>query len=836
MKNKFLLSLFCLFTTLAFSQSSNYAITGKVTDKDAGIPLEYATVTVTDVNNAQDVEGGITDMEGNFRVEVPQGEYNIKIEYISFQPITLKRTLNADLNLGTIQLEFAASDLDEVTVVAETTTVDIRLDKKIYNIGKDLTTAGGTVSDALNNVPSVSVDVEGGISLRGNENVRILINGKPSALAGFGSTDVLRQLPADAIERVEVITSPSARYDAEGTAGILNIILRKEKTLGFNGSINGSLGNPDLASISANLNLRTDKFNVFNTTSYRYSSSPGNGYFDTRYNTTDDITPTYERIIEDRDIQRLNRGFNTNLGLEYYLTDRSSITGSVFYRNGNDVDETTNLTQSFNNSAPVLETSRIERQKEKDDRYQFALNYINRFNDEGHQLTADLQYTTSDETQNTFINEDITLNTENTDPIIAERLLSIEKQDEYLVQADYVLPFGEGSQFEAGYRGTFENEVTDYRVNQEQIANSNNFVQNDTLTNVFDYTENVNAVYTQLGSKFGKFSVLAGLRLENTQLKGQIGSALTEAELQDIYGFEINTDFDNNYLGLFPTLNLTFELNERENVTLGYNRRINRPRGWFLNPFPDRSSRNNVFQGNPNLQPAFANAYDLGYLKRWDKLTLTSSVYFQRETESFEVVQEIIELQGQGSNTNGNTVIRSIPVNLSSNERLGAEIGLLYNPAKWLRLNGSFNFFQFNTEGFFNNVDYSAKNTSYFARFSSKVSLPWSIDWQTNAFYRGAAQNAQSDTDGILSVDLALSKDLFDDKATISMNVSDLFNGRKRSQVTTNDLFTRDSEFQWRQRQVNLSFVYRFNQRKNDRQNNRQPSMNDDDDGGDFQG
>jgi len=835
MKNKFLFALMCFCTALGFSQSTNYAITGTVTDKDAGIPLEYATVTVTDANDAQDVEGGITDMDGNFRVEVPQGSYTIKIEYISFQPIILNKTINGDLNLGIVQLEFAASDLDEVTVVAETTTVDIRLDKKIYNIGKDLTTAGGTVSDALNNVPSVSVDVEGSISLRGNENVRILINGKPSAIAGYGSTDVLRQLPADAIERVEVITSPSARYDAEGTAGILNIILRKEKTLGFNGSINGSLGNPDLASISANLNLRTEKFNIFNTTGYRYSSSPGNGYFDTRYNTTDEITPTYERIIEDRDIQRLNRGFNTNLGLEYYLDDQSSITGTVFYRNGNDVDETTNLTQSFNNSSRVLETSRIERQKEKDDRYQFSLNYINRFNDEGHQLTADLQYATSDQTQNTLINEDITFDSENTDPIIAERLLSIEKQDEYLIQADYVLPFGEGAQFEAGYRGNFENEITDYRVNQEQIANSNNFVQNDTLTNVFDYTENVNAVYTQLGSKFGDFSVLAGLRLENTQLKGKIGSALTEAELQDIYGFEINTDFDNNYLGLFPTLNVTYELNERENITLGYNRRINRPRGWFLNPFPDRSSRNNVFQGNPNLQPAFANAYDLGYLKRWDKLTLTSSVYFQRETESFEVVEEIIELQGQGSNTNGNTVIRSIPVNLSSNERIGAELGLLYNPAKWLRLNGSFNFFQFNTEGFFNDVDYSAKNTSYFARFSSKVSLPWSIDWQTNAFYRGAAQNAQSDTDGILSVDMALSKDLFDEKATISMNVSDLFNGRKRSQITTNDLFTRDSQFQWRQRQINLSFVYRFNQRKNDRQNNRKSPVNDDDNEGDYQ-
>ncbi|RXG23470.1 outer membrane beta-barrel protein [Leeuwenhoekiella aequorea] len=835
MKNKLTFCMLFLFTAFAFAQSnaSKFEITGTVVDKDAGIPLEYATITITNPNNATDVEGGITDMSGNFNVAVAPGKYTIKIEYISFEPIILNRTVTGDLSLGTIQLEFAASSLDEVTVVAETTTVDVRLDKKIYNIGKDLTTAGGTVGDALNNVPSVAVDVEGGISLRGNENVRILINGKPSAIAGFGSTDVLRQLPADAIERVEVITSPSARYDAEGTAGILNIILRKEKTLGFNGSINTSVGNPDLASISANLNLRTEKFNIFNTTGYRYTSSPGNGFFDTNYLSSETTDPTYDRIIEDRDIQRLNRGFNTNLGIEYYLTDMSSVTASVFYRNGNDTDETTNLTQSFRDASKVLETERVERLKEKDDSYQLSLNYINKFNENGHQLTADFQYENSEETQNTRINEDITFDTEDTTPIIGERLFTTEKQKEYLVQADYVLPFSEDWQFEAGYRGSFENEITDFSVNQEQIANSGNFVLNDTLTNIFDYTENVNAVYTQIGSKFGKLSFLAGLRLENTQLKGKIDSRLTEAELQDIFGFAIDTDFDNDYLGLFPTLNLTYELNERENITLGYNRRINRPRGWFLNPFPDRDSRNNVFQGNPNLAPAYANAYDLGYLKRWDKLTLTSSIYFQRETESFEVIEEIVELQGQGTNTNGNTVIRSIPFNLSSNERIGAEIGILYNPIKWLRLNGSFNFFQFNTEGFFNDVDYSAKNTSYFARFSSKVTLPFQIDWQTNANYRGAAQNAQSDTDGILSVDLALSKDVFGDNATVSMNVSDLFNGRKRSQFTTNDLFTRDSEFQWRQRQINLSFVYRFNQRKNEAKRN-QPVNTDDE--GDFQG
>ncbi|MGB3776487.1 MAG: TonB-dependent receptor, partial [Leeuwenhoekiella sp.] len=360
MKIKFLLAFLLACSSLIYAQSddtSSYKITGKVVDNESGAPLEYATVSITNVNNPGDVTGGITDPSGNFDISVPTGNYDIKVEYISFTPKNFNnRNVDKNINLGTVKLAFATNSLDEVTVVAETTTVDVRLDKKIYNIGKDLTTAGGTVSDALNNVPSVSVDVEGGISLRGNENVRILINGKPSAIAGFGSTDVLRQLPADAIERVEVITSPSARYDAEGTAGILNIILRKEKVLGFNGSVNTNVGNPDLAGISANLNYRTDKFNLFTTTGFRYSDSPGNGFFDTRYFSSDSVTPRYDRIIEDRDISRINRGFNTNFGMEYYLTEKSSLTGSIFYRKGNDIDQTTNGTTSFIGDSRVLET------------------------------------------------------------------------------------------------------------------------------------------------------------------------------------------------------------------------------------------------------------------------------------------------------------------------------------------------------------------------------------------------------------------------------------------------------------------------------------------------
>jgi len=822
----FLLIFFISSPYSGYSQSKQFTISGKVIDDALNVPLEYATIAITRPNDPKFLDGGVTDINGEFSIKVPPGVYNITIEFISYTSQSFKnKTVESDLDLGTIKLGISSSSLDEVVVRAETTQVEVRLDKKIYNIGKDLTTKGGTVSDALSNVPSVAVDVEGAISLRGNENVRVLINGKPSAMAGFGSTNVLGQLPADAIDRVEVITSPSARYDAEGTAGIINIILRKEKTLGFNGSVTANIGNPDDYGVTVNANLRKDKYNLFTTTGFNYSNAPGNAFFDTQY-----FNGTFDRVIENRDYDRLRRGFNTNLGMEYYITDMSSLTASVFYRLGNNSDVTKNYTNRFIDNELVVQTLRKEFESEDDNSYQFALNYVNKFDEKGHKLTADFQYEYDKEKQPSLISEDITFSddAQNIGFLADEETNSIEKQNEYLIQVDYVRPIGEDSQFEAGYRGNFENQITDYTLRQ-QDPESLQLLVNDTLTNIFDYTENVNALYTQYGTKFGDFSFLLGLRLENTQLKGKIDSQLSDEEITESFGFPIDTDFDNNYLGLFPTVNLIYEIAKTENITLGYNRRINRPRGWFINPFPSRSSRTNVFQGNPNLAPAYSSAFDLGYLKRWEKLTLTSSVYYQYETDAFERVQ-----QGTGEFIDGIEIIRTIPINLGTNERIGAEAGVLYNPAKWLRLNGSINFFQFKTEGDFNGIDYGAKNNSWFGRFSSKVSLPAKIDWQTNAFYRGAQENSQTKTDGIFSLDVALSKEIFNENATLSLNARDLLNSRKRSSVTTTDRFIQESEFQWRQRQITLSLTYRFNQKKN--QQRKRENNNSGDDGGDFEG
>src|SRR5690606_22596025 len=320
----YVFTLLFLLTSNILCAQNDVHITGVVMDKEINQPLEYATIAFFSKKENRIVTGGITDLEGKFDIKVPRGTYDISIEYISYGTLKLpNKTLLQNTNLGVLNLVVDAQALGEVSIIAERTTVEIKLDKKIYTVGQDLTVRGGTVSDVLDNVPSVSVDVEGNVSLRGSDNVTILINGKPSGLVGLNSTDALRQLPAESIERVEVITSPSARYDAEGTAGILNIILKRSKLQGLNGAITANAGYPASAGISGNINYRTGDFNFFNTTSYNYRESPGNSFTDTQYfnikrdengNVIEDRPDTF--LNEVRESNRESNSISTNVGVE----------------------------------------------------------------------------------------------------------------------------------------------------------------------------------------------------------------------------------------------------------------------------------------------------------------------------------------------------------------------------------------------------------------------------------------------------------------------------------------------------------------------------------------
>jgi outer membrane receptor for ferrienterochelin and colicins len=790
------LLLFC-FSLLGYAQpgKAKLKVTGKVIEKNSKQPLEYATITLKNTTNPKMIAGGVTNNKGEFTIDVSSGTYDIIVEFISFKSTTIKeKNITENLSLGTIGLAEDAAQLNEVVVRAEKTTVEIKLDKKVYNVGSDLMVKGGTVSDVLDNIPSVAVDAEGNVSLRGNENVRILIDGRPSNAINI--TEALRLIPADAIEKVEVVTNPSARYDAEGGGGLLNIILKKGKNQGFNGTFIANTGYPDNHGISGTLNYKTEKFNLFTTQGYNYRNNPGNGLTNAKYFNTDGSVKNY--VYEDRSNDRFNNAYNGTAGIEWYIDKSTSWTNSINYRksNGNNED---NVFQDNYDKDFVYEFTRNRLNKEDSDseNFEFASNFIKNFKKEGHKLSVDISISSNKDLNSALISDKTTI-----DPVAKlDDSRNNQDQKRNLFVVDYVLPLGKGQQFEAGYRGDFTNLNTDYAV-------TSNGVPVDIFTNFLEYKERINAFYTQYGVKVNKLSMLFGLRYEDSNI--------------DINFLKTNDFTTKKYDNLFPSAFFTYELSDKSSASISYSKRIQRPRGRFLNPFNNFSSNINIFVGNPDLDPALTDAIDFGYIKRWEKLTLSTSLYYNKTKDAFQFVR-----RDSGKTVNGITVIESSPINLGTEMRTGFEVNLNYSPYKWWKLNSNFNFFAVQTRGDYEyttsngeivvqNFDFDA--TSWSTRLTSKITLPAKIDWQTNLTYNGPQDNAQGKRLGILAMNLGFSKDILKDKATVAFNVSDVFNSRKMMSEIQIQRVESYSEMQWRERQFTLSFTYRFNKAKNERE------------------
>ena len=783
--------LFSFITVSTFGQRpqniSKFVLSGVVIDQETEQPLEYATITLKNQRRPEMLQGGITDINGRFSFEVYSGKYDINTEYISFKTITKEGVLiRSNTDLGTIRMEIEASNLDEVELVSERTTVEIRLDKRIYNVGKDITVRGGSVSDVLDNVPSVSVDVEGVISLRGNDNVRILINGKPSGLVGLSGPEGLRQIPAESIEKVEVVTSPSARYDAAGTAGILNIILKKNSLEGFNGTIIVNGGIPKNNRGSTSLNWRAKKLNLFSTTTLGDSQSNGGGLFNSEFF---DNTNLNNFSNEKRDYDRNRKNLFINLGAEYNLNEKNSLTVSGFYRDSDRNSLVSTFIETIT-STGTFNSDRFEDEVELDQTKQFTANYTKKFDDKGHELVAEFQYETSDEDEDSDIRSSV-----------PEEVFTLESQKRILYQVDYVWPIDEQTQFEIGYRGNFKTQKNDYEVTLEE---NNVFVTNTDLSNVLLYTENVNAAYSQFGKKINKFSYLLGLRMEHSNII--IDQQTTNEKVKK------------KYLDWFPTFNLSYELSEKESFTLGFSRRIRRPRSWSLNPFPSRSSITFFRQGNPDLDPSYSNTFDLGYLKRWKKFTFNGSVYYQKSTQNIERITEatgeFVDVTADDGTVNSVPALRSISVNLSKNIRTGTEFTLTYSPSRKIRLSGNFNIFNSQMIGDYNGANFNAEIISWFSRINASLKLPKGFDTQIRGFYFGPRANAQTRSQGIFTLSGAINKSILKKKGTLSIRASDLLNTRRRKSTTTNENFTTYSEFQWRQPTYVLTFTYKINESK----------------------
>ena len=791
-RNTTLIFIFFLITLASFGQSRQIVLSGIITDAESSEPLPYATVSVYN-RNGDLADGGIADENGVFKLNLPPNDYSLNFEYIGFESVTIDiKPYPNNINIGTVKLISSFDSLEGVDVVGQSAEVEIRLDKRVYNVSKNNLIRGGTVSDVLENVPSVSVDIDGNIELRGNNNVRILVDGKPSGLIGLGGIDALTRLPAESIEKVEVITSPSARYQAEGTTGIINIILAKRFLKGLNGVFNLSAGRNDTYSGSANLNYRKGKFNFFTNSGYSDRTNKGRAVQDNVYT---DPLESVERYVEERQFNRRRQGFNVNIGLDYQMTEKTSLTIS-YLTNERDGDDSTINEQSQYQIDGVLVTNRYEKEIDREDSNQFSVDFEHQFNKQGHKLTATLQTEKNDETETSDINSFF----ENGQPSDDSEInRTVENQERNLAQLDYVFPIDKNTQFEAGYRGTDNKRKIDFEV--QIIDENDNATVDENLSNVLDFEQEVHALYSQYGKKFNTFSFLAGLRFENTRIF--------------VEQLDSSSPLNNkSYYDYFPTLNLGWEISPTASITLGYNRRISRPNAWTLNPFQSRSSKTSYFQGNPKLDPSYSNGIDIGYLKQFKKVTLNSSVYYRKSTDAVSrvaiVTDETVFVNGIET-----PVIRRLPINLGTEEQFGVEFNTSLRLIEGMRTNASVNFFRRIEKGNYQGISYDSNNTSWSGNLSNSYRLPFAVQSQFSVRYRGPNESSFGKSKGFLYTDLALSKDILNDNATINFRFSDLFNTGKYDYQTITPVAVTDGIYQRREPTYTLTFTYRFRQEKN---------------------
>ncbi|MCB2410182.1 outer membrane beta-barrel family protein [Hymenobacter lucidus] len=783
MKTWFYLCLFLLLGLTAGAQQpttapgKGHALTGKLLDAGSGAAVPYATINVLDAA-AQLVTGGISDEAGGFRLDgIPAGPLTVEFRFMGYQTLSQPLAAGSRLDLGPIKLQPVTTQLGEVTVTGEKPTVSLQLDKKVFEVGKDILSQGGSGHDVLNGVPSVAVSPGGGISLRGNANVTVLINGRRSGLTQSNGLD---QIPASQIERVEVITNPSARYDAAGSAGIINVILKKNKQPGLGGQVRLVGGLPNDTRLTPSLTFKSAKVNLFATAGLRWSDYRG------RYRTDQATGLADGRPASLQQRQRENRhddGRVLYVGADYFINDHNTITAAFLKNDTKDHDKTW-LDYAYLNGAGQTDST-LQRQGESWESRsynQLELNYTRLFAQAGRKYTVDVQYD--------FWNSDKSwqLATNRLYPqaqaLPGIRTGSVGASKDLLMQTDLVQPLGKQSTVEFGLKAEGRQVTSNFGAEQEQGAEWAVFRGID---NQLRYDELISSGYAQWGSKVKKLSYLLGLRAE-----------LTRITIRDEEGRYNN---EKNYHRLFPTLNLGYQLGEGLTTQLNYSRRINRPTIWMLYPFNELTDLNAQYVGNPDLNPSYADVLELGLLRNWTTLTLNPSVYYQ-QTSGF--IQTYTYRDATGT-------FISTPINLSRETRRGLELSVLYNPLKWLSFNTELNLYTFTQQGRYREQDFAFSSQTLTGRLSTQLKLPLKLGVQARYNVNGAQRNAQTRTSAIHFVNVAVSKNLLRDKATLVLDGSNVFDSNQTRTQTTGPDYVFNQVSSPNAARYRLSFTYRFN-------------------------
>lgn len=806
MKNPLYKFLFILLTictsALTFQLRAQTAgsgkLTGKVVDVQTNETIPFASAILMDRHTKATVKVGQTDVNGDLIINgIPDGVFTIKISYVGYQTLVRDSvSLNKSrqlLSLGTIKMKAAKGNvLNEVNVTAQKAPIQLGIDKKVFAVDQSLVSQGGDASDLLSNVPSVSVDMDGNVSLRGSTGVRVLIDGKPSLIAGGSVAAILASIPASSIETVEVITNPSSKYDAEGNSGVINIVLKKNSKLGLNGNVALTAGNRDNYNGNASLSFQNKKINIYGNYSYRYGNRLGGGFNNIKYLNRTDSLSSADQLT---DSKSLDKSHNAKAGIDYSLTDKDVISFSAAYnRRDNTKTDLLNINTYQPNRVPLELSNRTNTNDGMGHSYDLNLDYSHKFKP-SQELTFNFGYSTG--TNDNFQQYNTQVYSYNGQPVDADPEMQNNTNNgnnkNYNIQADYNMPLGKLGKLETGYRSQIR--ISDNNTLAETYDGLSGLYEPDyLLSNLFHSNDQVHALYFNYQNQIKNFGYQIGLRGESARLNTVSGGYNTDGS---ITSQPAHIAYDR----LYPSIFLTQKFKGEQQLQLSYTRRVNRPRPWDTNPFIDYSDPLTWRQGNPNLLPEDVRSYEFSYSKFWPKITLIGSAYLRSTNDLIQRVRSVPD-------SNGVIIIR--PENLTKSTNSGLELILKADPIKaWS--------FTANVNGYHSSIDgipaYNiAPNSGYSwnANLTNNITLPHSISLQIRGDYNSSEVQAQGKRKAMYGVDGGAKYDFPDKKASLSFNMRDIFKTRKFGMI--NQDANSITEFQRYQKgqMASLTFSYRF--------------------------
>jgi outer membrane receptor protein involved in Fe transport len=764
-------------------------IKGNIRDSTSNSAIEYATVGIYREKDSSLVSGTITDPSGAFSIKgLSNGKYYLEANFIGYTKriisdiaITLQRTV---LNVGTVALNPNITQIADVKVIAQSQRVEYKIDKKVVNVSQDISSAGGTLVNVLENTPSVQVDVEGNVSLRGSGNFQLLIDGKPSVIQG---SEGLQQIPASAVQSLEIITSPSAKYDPDGEAGIINVIMRKQKNTGLGGVMNVSTGTRQKYTADFLLNFKHEKLNYFIGGEYADQKNYNTGISEKRTysgDTTSNILSNMEGVFN-------RKSLNLKSGFDFYINNKAtlSLSGAITDRNFNRDFNTRShwFTEPFSRDSFYLEENNSA---DKSTRYNVNLDYIKNYDDKGHKLQASVYYAFGKENE---AEENLIRATNNLYEITGAepaRSSSLTDQPEsnLRLELDYTRPIG-ANILELGLQSRWDKVKADYIYDDFQSL-GNEWIYNDTISNSLNYLDALQSAYSIFSGPLGNFKYQLGLRAEYDNRN------LRQLTSDESYRYE--------QLHFFPSFYITRKIAEAHQLQFTYSRRVQRPRERDLNPFKEFRGSNNVSYGNPELKPEFTNAFELNYQYTLKKGFVSLETYYRTTSDKITRINGLDTLSGK-------QVFISTTTNADRDYSFGAELMANVDLTNWWQLNLTGNLFRYQLKGNVDGEDVTSVSNTWRTNFNSTFKLKWDTRLQITGVYNGPSRTLQGQRDGFFIANLALRKEFFKKQLSVSINARDVFATGVFAFTSEGSTFYTYNRYKRESPVVTLNLTYRIN-------------------------